>query len=420
MKAMVMEMIESFEKKLNEFAHLLVEVGMNVQKGQTPRISSPIECAPLARRCVAACYECGAREVVTEWTDDFVTRQRYLHADEAVFTEYPIFMKSKLDWLLERNSPVLSIIGADPEMLKGVDPNRIQTWQRTAGLPTKPFYDAMTAGQFQWSIGAHPTKAWAEKVFPDLKGDAAIDALWDAIFKVCRITGDGNGVDRWKKHIEATARRAKKLNDYHFKTLHYTNSLGTDLTITLPENHIWAGGSEKSKHGIEFVANIPTEEIFTAPRYDSVNGRVYSAMPLALDGNLVDRFHMDFKDGKIVDVHAEVGEDILKRSITMDEGSSYLGEVALVPYDSPIRNTEILFYNTLFDENASCHLAFGSAYPTCVEGGELLNEEEQKKLGLNQSMNHVDFMIGTADLSIIGRMQDGREIPVFIDGNFAF
>ncbi|MBQ4575705.1 MAG: aminopeptidase [Clostridia bacterium] len=413
-------MVENFENKLNEFAHLLVEIGMNVQKGQTPRISSPIECAPLARKCVAACYECGAKEVIMEWSDDFITRQKYLYADETVFGEYPSFMKSKLDWLLERNAPVLSIIGADPEMLKGIDPNRIQTWQRTAGQPTKAFYDAMTAGQFQWSIGAHPTKAWAEKVFPALKGEDAIDALWDAIFKVCRITGDGKAVERWKEHIEATARRANMLNEYNFKTLHYTNSLGTDLVITLPENHIWAGGSEKSKSGVEFVANIPTEEIFTAPQYDGVNGRVYSAMPLALDGNLVDRFYMEFKDGKIVGLHADIGEEYLKRSTTVDEGSSYLGEVALVPFDSPIRNTEILFYNTLFDENASCHLAYGSAYPTCVNGGEMLDEDEQKKLGLNQSITHIDFMVGTADLSIIGTTHDGKDIPVFIDGNFAF
>ena len=196
-----------------------------------------------------------------------------------------------------------------------------------------------------------------------------MDALWDAIFSVCRITGDGQGVARWKAHVEATMRRATLLNNYNFKSLHYTNALGTDLTIVLPENHVWAGGADVTPAGLPFVPNMPTEEIFTAPRWDGVNGRVYAALPLALDGNLVRNFYLDFQNGKIVDVHAEEGEEFLRNSIQLDEGSSYLGEVALVPYDSPIRNSGILFFNTLFDENASCHLAFGSAYPTCVRGG---------------------------------------------------
>ncbi len=411
-------MVQNFEAKLNEYAHLLVEVGMNIQKGQTARISSPVECAPLARLCVAAAYDCGAREVVMEWNDDFTSRQRYLKADEAVFSEFPSYLKAKFDWFLEKGCASLAITGSDPEMLKGVDPSRIQTWQRTSGAPTKPWFDAMTAGKFQWSIGAHPTRAWAEKVFADKKGEEAIDALWDAIFAVCRITGDGKAVERWKEHVENCARRSKLLNEYNFKFLHYTNAKGTDLKIELPENHVWAGGSEDSQSGIPFVANMPTEELFTAPKWDGVNGRVYSALPLALDGNLVKDFYMDFKDGKIVDVHAEEGEEFLRASITIDEGSSYLGEVALVSYDSPINNTGILFYNTLFDENASCHLAYGSAYPTCVKGGEKLDEEGQKALGLNQSINHVDFMVGTRDLSIVGTTHDGREIPVFVDGNF--
>jgi aminopeptidase len=413
-------MVSNFDAKLNEYAHLLVEVGMNLQPGQTCRIAAPVECAPLARLCVQCAYDCGAKDVLMDWTDDFVTRERYLKADEAVFSQFPDYLTAKFQWLLEQGAANLSIIGSDPEMLKGVDSGRILAWQRSSAEPTKPWYDAMTANQYQWSIGAHPTKAWAEKVFPDKQGQAALDALWDAIFSVCRITGDGKGVERWREHIAATAHRAKRLNDYNFQSLHYTNSLGTDLTITLPENHIWAGGSEKTPAGAEFVANMPTEEIFTAPRWDGVNGRVYAALPLALNGNLVKDFYLDFKDGKIVNVHAEEGEAFLKNSIAMDEGSSYLGEVALVPYDSPISNTGILFYNTLFDENASCHLAFGSAYPSCVKGGEKLDEAGQKALGLNQSANHVDFMVGTADLSIVGTTHDGDSVPVFQNGNFAF
>ena len=413
-------MVKDFEQKLTEYAHLLVEVGMNVQPGQTTRINTPVECAPLARLCAQAALERGARDVLVDWHDDVVTRQRYLRADDSAFIQFPPYLKGKFDWLMEQNCTNLSIVGDDPEMLKGVDPDRIQSWQRTSGQPLKPWYDAMSAGKYQWCVAAHPTRAWAEKAFPDKQGQDAIDALWEAIFTACRITGDGRGVECWQEHVAATARRARLLNEYEFSSLRYTNSLGTDLTIRLPENHLWMGGAETTPSGVEFVANMPTEEIFTAPRWDGVDGRVYASLPLALDGNLVKDFYLDFKDGKIVDVHAAEGEEILRRSITIDEGSSYLGEVALVPHRSPISDMGILFYETLFDENASCHLAFGSAYPTCVRWGEQLDGEGQKALGLNQSINHVDFMIGTADLSIVGTTRDGREIPVFVDGNFAF
>ena len=413
-------MVENFEAKLKEYARLLVDVGMNLQPGQTARIGAALECAPLARLCAEACFDRGARDVLMDWSDSFVTRQRYLRAEEEVFSLFPRWQEEKYSWMLEQGCASLGILGSDPEMLKGVDPARIQAAARAAAQPTKAWDDALMANRFQWCVAAQPTQVWAEKVFPDLKGETAVDALWEAIFAVCRITGDGKGVERWQAHVEATARRAKQLNDYNFKTLHYTNALGTDLTITLPENHIWAGGADVTEKGVPFVANMPTEEIFTAPRWDGVDGRVYAALPLALDGNVIRDFYLDFKGGKIVHVHAEEGEEVLKNSIDMDEGSSYLGEVALVPYDSPIRNRNILFYNTLFDENASCHLAFGAAYPTCVRGGEKLTEEEQKAAGLNQSVNHVDFMVGTADLSITGTTHDGREIPVFVDGNFAF
>ncbi len=413
-------MIENFENKLNEYAHLLVEVGMNVRPGQTANIRGPVECAPLVRKCVEAAYDVGARDVMVEWNDDFVSRQKYLKADEAVFGEFPQHVKARFDYLVENSCPLLSIIGSDPELLKGVDPNRIQTAQRTSGASTRGFYDAMTAGKFQWAIGAHPTKSWAEKVFPEKSGQDAIDALWEAVFATCRISGDGTAVEKWKAHCDAVQSRCRKLNELDFASLHYTNSLGTDLTLELPENHVWAGGSEDTQTGITFVANIPTEEIFTAPKLDGVNGRVYASLPLALDGNLVKNFYMDFEKGKIVKVYAQEGQEFLESAISLDEGASYLGEVALVPYDSPIRETGILFYNTLFDENASCHLAFGSAYPNCVRGGELLSSEEQKKLGLNQSITHVDFMVGTRDMSIVGKTRDGKEIPVFVDGNFAF
>ncbi len=413
-------MIQDFQAKLKEYAHLLVEVGLNVQPGQTPCISSDIEYAQLARMCASACYDRGARDVVVTYGDDLITRESFLRADAAVFEEYPSYLKARFDWFLEQKSPRLSLTGSDPELLKGVDPARIQARRKASGPPTKPYFDALTAGRFQWCVGSCPTPAWAEKAFPDKKGEEAVDALWEAIFSVCRITGDGRAVERWQAHVAAAARRAKLLNEYNFASLHYANALGTDLTITLPENHVWGGGSEFTPEGVEFVANIPTEEIFTAPRWDGVNGRAYASLPLALDGNLVKDFYLDFQDGRIVDVHAGEGEEILRRAIGADEGAHYLGEVALVPYDSPIRNTGILFYETLFDENASCHLAFGHAYPNCVKGGEDMDQEAQKAVGLNDSITHVDFMVGTSDLSIVGTTHGGEEIPVFVNGNFAF
>lgn len=413
-------MVKDFQAKLKEYARLLVEVGLNLQPGQTPSIESDVEYAPLTRLCVAACYDRGAREVVVHYGDDVNTRETFLRADEAVFGEFPGYMKARFDWLLEQKAPRLSITGSDPELLKGVDPERIQTRRKVSSQNTKAYFDALMASKFQWCVAAYPTLSWAEKAFPDKKGEAALDALWEAIFSVCRITGDGKAVDRWKENVATIARRAKTLNDCQFASLRYTNSLGTKLTIRLPEHHVWAGGSERSAAGVEFMANIPTEEIFTAPRWDGVDGRVYAALPLALNGNLVKDFWLEFKAGRIVDVHAGEGEEVLRRAIDLDEGARYLGEVALVPYDSPIRNTGILFYETLFDENASCHLAFGRAYASCVRGGEDMSEEEKKAAGLNNSLTHVDFMVGTRDLSIVGTTHDGKEIPVFLDGNFAF
>ena len=412
-------MIQNFEEKLREYASLLVNVGINPQPGQIVRVAAPVDCAKLARLCVQVCYDRGVREVMMDWSDDFVTRQKYLRADPAVFTEVPSYLAGKYEYMREKNIAQLDIIGEDPELLSGVEPARVQNWQRVSGNAIKPFQQAMMAGQFQWSLGAHPTPAWARKVFPDAGSEeAAMELLWQAVFAACRITGDGRAVERWRAHIKAVHARVEKLNAYAFQTLRYTSGLGTDLIVALPEGHLWSGAGERTEGGVEFVANMPTEEIFTAPRYDAVNGRVYASMPLVLDGNLVQDFWLQFRDGKIVDLYAGQGEEYLRSSIQVDEGSSYLGEVALVPYDSPIRNTEILFYNTLFDENASCHLAYGAAYANCVRGAERLSEEEQKALGLNQSVNHVDFMIGTADLSIVGTTADGREIAVFRDGNF--
>lgn len=402
--------------KLKEYADLLIRVGLNVQPDQHVNIFCPVDCAVLARACTEACYDAGAREVTVVWNDDQISRMRYLRAADSSFDEIPAWTKVFYDSALEKKCPHLAIVGDDPEALKGVDPNRIQRWRQVSGKAFEEYFKAQTGNEFQWLVAACPTEPWANMVFPGAEN--AMEQLWDAVFAAVRVTGDGKAVDRWAQHVKEQKVYVEKLNEYSFETLHYKNSLGTDLTVGLPENHFWTGASEMAGTGVEFIANLPTEEIFTLPHMNKVNGRVYASKPLSLNGNLVDGFWMELKDGKIVDLHADVGEEYLRKSITLDEGSSYFGEVALVPYDSPISNTGILFYETLFDENAACHFAFGEAYP-CVRGADKLSPDEQKALGINQSINHVDFMVGTADLEIIGTTCDGREIKVFENGNFA-
>ncbi len=406
------------ENKLKEYAKLLIEVGLGLQKGQTLLIQSPVECAHFARLCASAAYDAGCREVVLSWSDDFLARERYLRAADEVFDEVPEWRRRFFNDAAAAGTPRLVIDATDPETLRDVDSGRIVRAQRASGEALEPYYHAYMNNDAPWCIAAVPIPSWAKKVFPDVGEGEAMEKLWDAIFETVRITGDGKSAERWRAHLATLASRKDKLNALRFKSLHYTNSLGTDLTVELPEGHLWAAGNGATPKGQTFVANMPTEEIFTAPHRLGVNGIVYAALPLVDNGNIIDGFRLVIKDGKIIESHAETGEEFLKAAYTVDEGASYFGEVALVPYDSPISNQGILYYNTLFDENARCHLAFGEAYPECLEGGNGMSREELKARGLNWSINHVDFMVGTADLSIVGTTHDGREIPIFVNGNF--
>ncbi len=405
-------------EKQKEYAALLVRVGLNVQKGQTLVISSPVECAWFVRLCAAEAYDAGCRDVVVNWNDDALGRMKYLHADDSVFDGVPLWRRHFFnDYALE-GAAYLAISASDPENLKGVDSGRIIRAQQASGKALKDFQRLQMCGGFPWCIASIPIPSWAETVFPDESGEAAMEKLWDAILSAVRISGDGTAVEKWRAHLDTLHRRMEKLNALRFKSLHYTNALGTDLVVELPEGHVWEAGNDVTLSGQEYIANIPTEEIFTSPLKTGVNGVVCSAMPLVHDGNIIDKFRFTVKDGKIVEACAEQGEETLRAAIGVDEGASYFGEVALVPYDSPISNQNILFYNTLFDENAACHIAFGEAYP-CLEGGQQMTKEELKARGLNDSMTHVDFMVGTPDLSIVGVTRDGREVPVFVNGNFA-
>ncbi len=407
-----------FEKRLRKYAELLVKTGINLKPNQLLVVRSPIECADFTRVVTEVAYANGAREVIVLWGDEKTNKIKYMMAPEEIFDEFPEWQKTFYVDYARNDAAFLSISASDPELMKEVDPTRMMRAQRASSTAIAEYRERLMNNVNVWCVASVPTVSWAEKVFSHETQDKAVEKLWDAILSAVRVDEE-DPVAAWEVHKSALKKNMEALNQYDFKLLKYKNSIGTDLTIELPENHIWMGGSDFTKEGHEFIANMPTEEIFTAPKRDGVNGKVVSAMPFNLNGNIVDDFELIFKDGRIVDFNAKVGYDTLKNVIETDEGSHFLGEVALVPYDSPISNTNILFYNTLFDENASCHLAIGKAYPICVKGGEDMDSETLLKNGINDSMTHEDFMIGTADLDIIGITKDGREIQVFKDGNFS-
>ncbi len=408
------------EAKFKEYAKLLVEVGVNIQKGQTLVIGSPVDCAWFARLCARAAYAAGCREVVMRWSDDELTREKYLHAEDSVFDSLPAWQAEFDNGYARQGAAFLHISARDPENLVGVDPDRIARSQRSSGEALREYRELTMSNTVPWCIGSIPIPSWARKVFPGCPDGEAVEKLWEAIFQTVRVDGSGAAVDRWREHLAGLKGHMDRLNGLNLESLHYTNSLGTDLTIRLPEGHIWAAGSSETKSGLPFIANMPTEEVFTAPLRNGVDGVVCSSMPLVHNGVVIDKIRFQVREGKIVEASAQTGEDALKAAITLDEGASYFGEVALVPYDSPISRQKLLYYNTLFDENASCHLAFGEAYPECLQGGAGMSKEERKARGLNDSITHVDFMVGTADLSITGETRDGREVPVFVAGNFAW
>lgn len=410
--------MQSYEHFLDNYASLIVSAGVNIQKGQLLVIQTPIECADFARRIAQKAYEAGAKDVVMNWRDELFTKMRYLNAPEEVFGEFADWQKEYYQYYTDRGAAFISIAANDPELLKEVDPKRVAMVQKTNSTHLAEHREKLMSNENSWCVASVPTKAWAMKVFPEKTAEEALEALWTAILASVRADQD-DPTQSWEEHKKALRERMAFLNQYNFRRLRYRNALGTDLIVGLPEGHLWLGGAEKTKSGVEFIANIPTEEVFTLPHKNEVDGVVYSSKPLNYQGNLIDRFSLTFKEGKVVDCSAMIGEEVLRNLIATDEGASRLGEVALVPFDSPISNSNILFYNTLFDENASCHLAFGKAYPVCIEGGEAMDKTALNEAGVNDSLVHVDFMIGTSDLTIDGQTADGQWIPVFRDGNFA-
>lgn len=402
-----------------DYAELVIREGINLREGQRLAITCPVECADFARLCAEEAYKAGCREVVMRWQDDAMSRLKYLYAADDVFDRVNSWDADLADILSEEGAGWLAIHAENPENLKGVDPDRIRRAQISSGKAMKKFREREMMSEFPWCVCSVPTAAWAEAVFPEMSTDEAMAKLWEEILAACRVDG-GDAVRNWRDHSAELHRHVEILNNYNFKELRYRNSAGTNVTVELPEGHFWGGGDEEAASGeFTFSANIPTEEVFTLPKKTGINGRLVATKPLSHNGTLIDGFWFEVRDGRIVDLHADQGEDILRDAISVDEGASYFGEVALVPYDSPISNSGILFLNTLFDENASCHFAFGEAYPLIKGAGEMSREELEER-GANFSMTHVDFMVGSADLEITGITHDGEEVPVFVNGNFAF
>ncbi|MBZ2175798.1 aminopeptidase [Schnuerera sp. xch1] len=413
------DILDKFNDTLDKYANLCVKVGINIQKGQPLVVNAPVEGADFVRLVAKHAYAAGAKEVHVNWNDGDLTKMKYENAPMEVFENFPKWYADGLEEYAEDGAGFLSISAQDPQLLKDADPKKIAANNKASSMALKEFRRYTMNDLNAWCIMSIPTKDWAKRVFPDVSEDEAMKKLWDAIFKATRMY-ENNPVKAWKDHLTNLEEKVNYLNEKNFKKLYYKSSNGTDLEIELPEGHIWAGGGGKNEKDVYFVANMPTEEVFTMPHKTGVNGVVYSTKPLNYGGNLIDNFKLTFKDGKVVDFEAKKGYEVLKDLLALDEGAKRLGEVALVPYDSPISKANIVFYNTLFDENASCHFALGKAYPTNIKGGADMNEEQLDKAGVNDSLTHVDFMVGSKDLNIIGKTKDGKKVQIFKDGNWAF
>ncbi|MDN7243680.1 aminopeptidase [Planococcus sp. N028] len=408
----------SFNEKLARYAELAVTVGVNIQPGQPLYIAASIDAAPLVRLITKKAYEVGAKQVYVDWNDDEISRLRFELAPEDSFSTFPAWKVQEREQLAEQGAAFLSIVSQSPDLLKGIDSKRIAAAQKATGTALSKYRQMVQSDKVSWSVIAAPSKAWAAKVFPELDEEAQIEALWEAIFKAVR-ADLGQPVEAWLTHDKSLHTKVDYLNNKKYAKLHYT-SPNTDLEVGLPDGHLWCGAGSVNEKGFAFMANMPTEEVFTVPHKTGVNGYVSSTKPLSYGGNIIDDFKITFENGKITDVTAAQGEEVLKQLVDSDEGSHYLGEVALVPHQSPISASNILFYNTLFDENASNHFAIGSAYAFCLEGGKTMSSDELQKHGLNQSITHVDFMVGSDEMDIDGILEDGTREPIFRSGNWAF
>lgn len=409
----------ALEDKIDAYAELIVRKGAAIQPGQQLLVTAPIERADFVRRVVRAAYAAGSGPVTVVWNDDELSRITYENNPLEYFEHTPVWKREQLNGLAEDGAAFLFLDGSDPAALKGIDPMKPAAAARSRNKECKSFRDGMDFGRNVWCIAGVPVVAWAKEVFPGLSDSEALYRLWVAILEVARADGDDPQA-AWEKHNASFEKTKRFLNENAFAALRYRSSNGTDLTVRMNKGHIWEGGATRTVGGTTFFPNIPTEEVFTTPDRLGTEGIVYSALPLVHAGQVVRNFWFRFEGGRVVDYGAEQGKDVLTSILERDENAPFLGEVALISKNTPIRQTGLLFFDTLYDENASCHLAIGTGFPECVEGGLEMTTEELIAHGVNHSLVHVDFMIGSDDLDIWGVAEDGTETKVFVNGQWAW
>jgi aminopeptidase len=418
--------LSEFEHNLEKYAEVILKVGLNIKPKQRLLIGGPtpgndginIELAPLIRIIAKKAYQMGTRLVDVIWGDEQLRLIRLIHGPKRSLKEYPKWrIDSRLD-IAQAGDANLNIVSPNPDLLKDVDPSLILKFQLYMHKHLNPILTLLTQYAFNWLMISAPNKAWADKIFPEIPPNERIHKLWDVIFKICRIDEE-NPISVWQNHIENLHKRCDYMNQKHYKSLKLTSPI-TDLTIGLPKDHVWHGGSVISQNGIDFTPNLPTEEIFTIPQKDRVDGFVKTTRPVFLQGRLVEECIFKFSDGSIVEVNAKVGEETIRKTIDIDKGARRLGEIALVPNSSPISQTGLLFYNGLIDENASNHIALGQGFKNSLKGGGTLNDEEFLAAGGNISLIHLDLMIGSGEMNVDGMLEDGVTETIMQNGEWAF
>lgn len=405
------------EDYIEKYAELILKVGLKIKEGDKLVLRCSIEARDFAVECTKKAYELGAGEVVVDYRDQVISRLKYENESLDILTDVPKHKVDKENYYMENKAKYLSVTGSDPDAFKGVDAEKLFKSNLANSKALRDFSAKMMANYVSWIVVGASIPSWALKVFPDLEESEAVRRLWFEIFNSVRLFEE-DPIKALENHVANLNRYSKFLNEAKFEKLIYKSQRGTDLEVGLPKGYIFAGAGDVNSDGEEFIANMPSEEVFSAPRLDGVNGKVYSTLPLNYNGNLIEDFYLVFKDGEVVDYDARAGKEYLKNILDTDEGAKRLGEVALVSYNTPISMRKVLFYNTLYDENASCHFALGKSYPTCLEGGEKLSIEELKERGMNDSLTHVDFMVGDETTEIIGVKENGDQVQIFKEGNF--
>lgn len=403
--------------RLKQYARLIARMGCNVQKGQDVFLEAELDQPEFVAMVADELYKAGARKVVVNFTYQPLTKLHVRHRSVKTLSTVDSYEEARLQYMAEHFPCRLYLVSEDPDGLKGVNLSKMAKGRQGQYPIVKPYRDKIE-GKHQWCIAAVPGVAWAKKMFPGLSKGQAVEKLWEAILSTSRV--DEDPIAAWENHNRNLKARCDYLNGLGIESLHYTASNGTDLTVGLIAEGVFCGGGETTQQGVFFNPNIPTEECFISPKRGVAEGIVYATKPLCYQGQLIENFYLRFEGGKAVEAKAEVNDALLQEMLNMDEGARYLGECALVPFNSPINETGLLFYNTLFDENACCHLAMGMGYIDTIQGCHDKTLEECRALGINDSMIHEDFMIGTADLSITARCRDGREVAIFRDGTWAF